>query len=244
MTHIESTEWLNHILARVWSVYEPVLSGSIFDSVNEVLDAACPSFLSSIKLTTFTLGSEPPAILGAKVYPETDLDVIHLDLDLCFIPRQSTDDVIYPLRKTSHVHWSSKIVLAARFGKAFVGVDIPVLLQNISMEAKARIQMKLMSASPVIKIVQVCLLQPPKIDFILKPLKSLDLMDLPGLNNWLRSLISSTVSSVLVNPNMITINLDEMMNKARESKEKSIGVLKIIVFGAKIPKSSDYIGKT
>lgn len=50
---------------------------------------------------------------------------------------------------------------------------------------QARVQMKLMSAMPLIKIIQFSLMEPPKIDFILKPLKSLDIMDV-GLSCGMR----------------------------------------------------------
>lgn len=57
-------------------------------------------------------------------------------MNICFIPRRSTDDVVYPFRQKSAVVWSSKIVLAARFGASLVGVDIPILLESICLEAK------------------------------------------------------------------------------------------------------------
>lgn len=46
----------------------------------------------------------------------------------------------------------------------------------------------------------------------------------------------------MVNPNMITINVNDIVNKSRELRENSIGVLRVIVYGAKVPKTKDYVG--
>lgn len=45
MEHTESVEWLNLMIGRFWAVYEPVLSANIIDSVNNILEINCPSFL-------------------------------------------------------------------------------------------------------------------------------------------------------------------------------------------------------
>jgi Ca2+-dependent lipid-binding protein len=72
----ESVEWINLILARVWGVFEPTLSASIVEQVNLVLADNTPSFIQSINLVELTLGSEPPALVGAKAFPQTETDVI------------------------------------------------------------------------------------------------------------------------------------------------------------------------
>jgi Ca2+-dependent lipid-binding protein len=42
-----------------------------------------------------------------------------------------------------------------------------------------------MSSMPFIKIIDLCFVDPPKIDFILKPLKTMDIMDVRKLQNLL-----------------------------------------------------------
>lgn len=237
-THHETAEWLNLIVGRFWGVYEPVLASDIITEVNQVLAEQCPAFLTSIKLTRFTLGSEPPIVLGIRAYPETDVDVVHFDVDLCFIPRQISDDVLVPTRLKNQFQWNSKIVLAA----AFVGIDVPILLENIYLEASARIQLKLISSDPIVKTAEISLLRTPKIDFVLKPMRSLDIMDLPGLNKWLRSMINNILGKELVNPNMLTIHVDELIKKAKGRTENSSGVIRMIVYSAKITKTNEYTG--
>lgn len=66
--------------------YEPVLSQTIVSSVDPALEANCPSFLESIKLTTFTrmyqadlfvifltraVGNKAPRIDYVRTFPKT-----------------------------------------------------------------------------------------------------------------------------------------------------------------------------
>lgn len=118
-------------------------------------------------------------------------------MELLFVPIEIAEDASVFIRKTSGYQWNSKIVLAARFGASLVGVgvDIPILLKGISFKGKLRVQMKLTSTLPIIKIVEISFTEHPKIDFILKPLKSLDLMDVRKFYkfSYLVSLIGCTL---------------------------------------------------
>jgi Ca2+-dependent lipid-binding protein len=75
-TDAETTDWINEFMRRFWLIFEPVLSATIVQQVDAVLAAQCPSFLDSIRLTTFTLGTKPPMILSVKSYPKVDDDVV------------------------------------------------------------------------------------------------------------------------------------------------------------------------
>jgi Ca2+-dependent lipid-binding protein len=74
--HAESAEWLNFIVERLWGVLEPVISVKVTEKVNAALGDVCPSFLDSLMLTEFTLGSSAPSIITARVHPKTQPDVI------------------------------------------------------------------------------------------------------------------------------------------------------------------------
>lgn len=56
----ETAGWINQFLRRFWLIYEPVLSATIISTVDAILVQQCPSFLDSIRLTTFTLGTKAP----------------------------------------------------------------------------------------------------------------------------------------------------------------------------------------
>lgn len=74
--HIESAEWLNFIMDRLWAVVEPAMSVRITERVNTLMEYNCPAFLDSLELREFTLGSCAPTILGTRVHPHTESDTI------------------------------------------------------------------------------------------------------------------------------------------------------------------------
>ena len=233
--HLESCEWINLMVSRVWGVYEPVLSSQIFDTVNTILEGLCPPFLSAIRLETLSLGSEAPQLLGAMAYRQTERDVIHLDVEVLFVPKVTNPtSFMHPLRQTNHLEYASKVVLVTRIGKGKLGIDIPVAVEGIAVHAKARLELSLMAALPVVKVAELSLREQPRVDFILKPLKSLDIMDLPGLSSWLHAIIRTVTGSILVDPNRITVNVDEIVNQARMSSERSFAVLRLVIYGANI----------
>ena len=243
-TSPETCEWINHIIERFWGVFEPAISAQVIDNVNAVLRQNKPAFLDSIELSEFTLGSSAPAILGTQVYPHvTDSDNIHIDLELSFVPSDSVLPEVYlPHRKRGYV-WNSKIVLSTRIGKGIVGVDVPVMINEIMFHGTLRAHITLAPSIPFVKTVQVCFMQDPDFDFVLKPLKALDIMDLPGLSNWLNSTIRTNVHAQLVNPNKITIDVMELLaaKKKGEGEGKAVGVAKVTIFqvrGLKEPKGS------
>lgn len=121
--------------------------------------------------------------------------------------------------------WNSKIVLVTRIGKGIIGVDVPVMIKEISVYCKARVQLELSPNLPFISRLQFSLLEPPKVDFILKPLKSFDLMDLPGLSSWLTNTINDVLQDKVVDPNMIDIPISK-----RYSDVQSIGVVKVTLY--------------
>lgn len=72
----ESVNWMNHFMSRFWLIYEPVLSAQIIGTADAILSDNCPSFLDSIRLTTFTLGTKAPLIEFVKTYPRTEPNVV------------------------------------------------------------------------------------------------------------------------------------------------------------------------
>lgn len=75
-TDIESADWINHFVSRFWLIYEPVLSAQIIGIADAILIENTPSFLDSIRLSTFTLGTKPFRIDGIKTYPRTEPNVV------------------------------------------------------------------------------------------------------------------------------------------------------------------------
>jgi Ca2+-dependent lipid-binding protein len=72
----ETIEWGNQFLSRFWNNYEPILSLSIKESVDAVLDTIKLPGVDEIRLSKFTLGSLPPRIDGIKTFTETGDEVL------------------------------------------------------------------------------------------------------------------------------------------------------------------------
>lgn len=235
-TQMETTEWINHIIDRIWMVAEPIVATQVIERVNVLMREKKPSFLDSIKLTTFTLGSRAPALLGAKVYPEVSTNLIYLDLDLCFVPNDTADttDIISARRHPARgQQWDSKIVLTVRPGRGIASFDVPILVQKITFLGKLRVQLELMPNIPFAKQVEVGFMEMPTIDFVLKPLKGLDLMDMPGLSRFIDAIIRTGLSQIAVNPNRITVNIADLLAGKMAGMEQSVGVLRIDIFAAR-----------
>ncbi len=90
-TDVESLEWINSFLVKFWPIYQPVLAETVINSVDQVLSTATPSFLDSLRLKTFVLGSKPPRLDHVKTYPKAEDDIVLMDWKFSFTPNDVED---------------------------------------------------------------------------------------------------------------------------------------------------------
>lgn len=221
----ETVEWINYVVTRFWTVVEPVISEEVFRKVNTFLYENCPSFLSSISLKEFTLGSLPPKVTGIMFYENVGEDIVQIDGEVFFIPLETSKEAHFFFKKASSgVAYNSKVTLVVRVGaKTNFGTTLPlyILVKNISFKAKTRVILTMTKKNFFIKEVEICLLEEPYIDFTLKPMKTLDVMELPGLSDWINGTILMVLRQNLVNPQSLKINLEKLV----EEKTEVVGVL-------------------
>ncbi|TPX56100.1 hypothetical protein PhCBS80983_g04797 [Powellomyces hirtus] len=227
-TDSETVEWMNLFLSRFWLIFEPSLSEGI--KLND-----------DLRLTTFTLGSQAPRVESIRCYPSTNDDILMMDWDLGFSPVDE-DSMSKQERKTSDIR-NSKIELTARVGKGVASIPLPVLVTEMEFRGKARIQLKFMTAFPHIKTVEFCLLDKPVIDFNVRPLKGMDLMDTPGLSNFISDTIDYYTTLFVVDPNKITIDLEQLLGSTTEA-DKPVGVLRVSLYEAKGLRNMELAGKS
>lgn len=227
----ESAEWINHFLSRFWLIYEPVLSATIIGIVDQILVQNCPSFLDSIRMTTFTLGTKAPRIDSVRTFPNTEEDVVMMDWKFNFTP----SDVLDLTVKQARQKINPKIVLTVRIGKGFVGAGLPILLEDINFVGHIRLRMKLMSAFPHVQLVDMSFIEPPKIDYVLKPIGGntfgFDISNIPGLSDFIQGQIHANLGPMMYNPNVFTINLEQMMSGT--PLDTAIGVLQVNIWSAR-----------
>lgn len=236
----ETVDWMNNFLAKFWVIYEPVLSATIVASVDAILAASTPSFLDSLRLSTFTLGNKAPRIERVKTYPRSDDDVVLMDWSFSFVPSDKHDLTAAQLRNRVN----PKIVLSIRVGKGFASAAFPILVEDIAFKGKMRIKLKLMNNFPHVQTVDLSFLERPFIDYVLKPIGGdtlgLDIANLPGLSGFIREMIHGTLGPMMYDPNVFTLNLEQMLSGA--SIDSAIGVLQITVYNARGLKNTDITG--
>lgn len=108
----ETVMWMNSALTRFWAIYEPVLSATIISTVDAILVQNCPSFLDSIRLTTFTLGTKAPKIDFVRTIATKTEEEICMDWKFSFTPNDTLDLTV----RQAAAKINPKIVLTVRLG--------------------------------------------------------------------------------------------------------------------------------
>lgn len=241
-TDTESLEWLNSFLDKFWIIYEPVLSETVIGVANQVLSGATPPLVESLSLKEFTLGTKPPSITSVRSYPDTDPDVIVMDWRFAFTPNETEDMTARQLKDKKN----PKVELSIRVGKGVVSKGLPVLVEDMAMKGLMRVRVKLIPSFPHAKTVDVSFLEPPSVEFALKPIGGdsfgFDINIIPGLESFIRSQIDANLGPMLYAPNAYQVNVEEMM--AAAASNSAIGVLAITIFNASGLKGSESIGKS
>ncbi|KAG0147448.1 hypothetical protein CROQUDRAFT_42936 [Cronartium quercuum f. sp. fusiforme G11] len=218
----ETVDWLNNFLHRFWLIYEPVLSATIVASVDQILIASTPSFLESIRMSTFTLGSKAPRIDFIRSHPETEDDVVVMDWKFDFTP----NDILDMTAKAAASKINPKIVLTIKFGKGLIGAAKDIVVENITFCGIMRIRIKLMNNFPHLQLVDLSFMEKPEFDFVLKPV-GFDLNMIPGLSGFIESQVHATLGPMMYDPNVFTLNLEQML--AGTPIDTAIGVLQLTI---------------
>ncbi|KAI8145238.1 C2 domain-containing protein [Fennellomyces sp. T-0311] len=240
-TDIESADWINHFVTRFWLIYEPVLSAQIIGIADAILIENTPSFLDSIRLTTFTLGTKPFRINGIKTYPKTEQNVVCMDWDVSFIP----NDLLDLTQRELQSKVNPKIVLTIRVGKGFVGAGIPVLLEDLAFSGTMRLKFRLFNDFPHVKTVEASFLEKPQFDYSLKPVGGetfgFDINNIPGLQTFVQEQVHATLGPMMYAPNVYTVDVAGMMAGTTDLTSAN-GVLVITVYSATNLKTADVFG--
>ncbi|SCU98728.1 LADA_0H14994g1_1 [Lachancea dasiensis] len=239
----ESTVWLNSFLSKFWVIYMPVLSQQVKDIANPQLAGVAPGYgIDAISLDEFTLGTKSPTIDGIKSYTKKGKDTVEMDWEFSFTP----NDLSNMTPKEAKEKINPKIALGVTIGKGFVSKSLPVLVEDINCKGRLRITIKLGDSFPNIRVVSLSLMEPPFIDFALKPVGGdtlgLDIMSfLPGLKTFVKTMINSNVGPMLYNPHKLDIDVEEIM--AAHSQDAT-GVVAVTIHSADNLKGTDFLGNT
>ncbi|KAI0726177.1 tricalbin [Fomitopsis betulina] len=241
-TEHESADWINNFLDRFWLIYEPVLSQTIIASVDQILSTNCPTFLESLRLSTFTLGTKAPRITKVKTSPRTADDVVLMEWGIAFTPNDETE--MTEKQKADKVN--PKVVLSVRVGKGIASATMPVLVENIEFTGVLRVRMKLMTTFPHIQLVDLSFIEKPTFDWALKPIGGetfgFDIGFIPGLSSFIREMVHGTLGPMMYDPNVFTLNLEQLLSGA--PLDTAVGVLQVTVQSARGLKGTKIGGGT
>lgn len=218
----ESADWINHFMKRFWLIYEPVLSATIVQSVDAVLATSTPAFLESIRMTTFRLGTKPPHIDHVQTFPATPEDEVVMEWKVSFTP----NDVQDLTHKETAFKVNPRIVLTIRLGvgPAVVGKDI--IVENLAFSGTMRVKLKLMHKFPHVKTVDLSFMSMPTYDFSLNPV-GFDISLIPGMRPFIDSQVAGALGPMLVDPNVFTLDLEQMLSGAPIDTAKGVAVVTV-----------------
>ncbi|KAI1106687.1 tricalbin [Jackrogersella minutella] len=236
-TDHESLEWINSFLVKFWPIYQPVLAQTVINSVDQVLSSATPSFLDSLRLKTFTLGSKPPRMDHVKTYPKAEDDTIIMDWKFSFTPNDKEDMTARQLQNKI----DPKVVLEIRIGKAMISKGLDVIVEKMAFSGIMRLKIKLQFPFPHVEKIEMCFLERPNIDYVCKPLGGetfgFDINFIPGLESFIQEQIHGNLAPMMYAPNVFPIEVAKML--AGSPVDQAIGVVAITIHGAQGLKNPD-----
>ncbi|KAK9240814.1 C2 domain-containing protein [Lipomyces kononenkoae] len=242
-TDAETMEWLNSFLVKFWAIYLPTLNSTVIETTNQVLAGVMtPPPIDSLVLKRFTVGTKPPRIELVRTYPKTEEDVIVMDWGFSFIPNDTEDLTSRQLRNKIN----PLVELQVRLGKGVVSAGMPILVQDMAFRGLMQVKIKLISTFPHVQTVGISFLGAPYFDFVLKPIGGetfgFDVNLLPGLENFIKSMVNDTIGPMLYDPNVFTLNVQQML--AGAPADASIGVVVVSIYSARGLKGGEMIGNT
>ncbi|KAI1283289.1 C2 domain-containing protein [Xylaria sp. FL0933] len=236
-TDHESLEWINSFLVKFWPIYQPVLANTVINAVDQVLSSATPSFLDSLRLKTFTLGSKPPRMDHVKTYPKAEDDTVIMDWKFSFTPNDTADMTSRQIKNKIN----PKVVLEIRIGKAMISKGLDVIVEDMAFSGIMRLKIKLQFPFPHIEKVEMCFLERPTIDYVCKPLGGdtfgFDINFIPGLEKFIQEQIHGNLAPMMYAPNVFPIEVAKLL--AGSPVDQAIGVVAVTLHGAHGLKNPD-----
>ncbi|KAI5955493.1 TCB1 [Candida theae] len=235
----ETMDWCNYFLEKFWYYLEPSISQIVCDQANPILAGLpIPSFVTSVWLDSFTLGTKPPRIDCVKTLIGTAPDVVVMDWGFSFTPNANVDANNKQLKNNVN---ETIVVKATVFG-----VTIPVTVADVSFKGMARIRLRLMSSFPHVETVNVSMIEPPQFDFNTKLLGEAswwwEVLAFPGLYPFINEMVKKYVGPIVFNPMSFQLNVQQLL--AGNALDSAIGVLTIRVDSARGLKGFKYLGNT
>eukprot|EP00184_Porphyridium_aerugineum_P008380 CAMPEP_0184691312 /NCGR_PEP_ID=MMETSP0313-20130426/202_1 /TAXON_ID=2792 /ORGANISM="Porphyridium aerugineum, Strain SAG 1380-2" /LENGTH=881 /DNA_ID=CAMNT_0027149005 /DNA_START=261 /DNA_END=2906 /DNA_ORIENTATION=- len=181
---MESAEWVNGALRKIWKAYNPLIEAAIAENLQKSIDESIaverPPFLKSIRLKRFHLGDRALWIRSVEEIPHQDPMVLTYNFD-------------------ARYDGDSSLLLMVELYVA-TQIVIPVMISDLDLDAKFWIRARLIKDEPFVADASIAFVQQPRLSLSVKPFKALDVMYVPGLSTFLRRLLSKEIPAQFTLP--------------------------------------------
>jgi len=233
-TNQESIEWLNFLLQKIWGTIEPVAADMVPGIVDSILKDSCPSFLHSIRLTKFSLGSEAPRLESVECFDNLEQEEMQMIWHASFVPVTKEEDRYDDNKR------KTEIQATAFLGNDKFQIPLNINVANLTFEGKILLRVRFTHSYPFVKTASVCFMEAPKISCSIKPFVGIDLMSLPGVQQVFDVIVSTVLKEIALNPTTIDLDLENMLKST--SHDDPIGVLRINLMEGRDLKNVEKLG--
>ncbi|CAM8999377.1 unnamed protein product [Rhodiola kirilowii] len=232
LTDSETVRWLNNAVEKIWPVcMEQIVSQKILlPIIPWFLEKYKPWTAKEAKVQQLYMGRNPPMITDMRVLNQTTGDDhLVLQLGLNFV---TADDMLAVL----------DVKLRKRLG---FGMWAKMHITGMHIEGKVLVGVKFLGDWPYIGRLRVCFVEPPYFQMTCKPIinHGLDFTELPGIAGWLDKLLSIAFEQTLVQPNMLTVDVEKFVAPESENwftvdEKEPVAIVKIeVIEGAEMQPS-------
>jgi len=242
-TSPESAEWLNSFLHSVWPIVNPALFTSISDMLEDAMQVTLPKLVHGVRVADMGQGSESVRILGVRWLnagsaakdvdgmKAEEGDFVNMEIALAYRAKETTSKGIRG--RSANAHLLMEFFVSG-------GVMIPVWVDLTGFLATARVRFQLTPNPPFLSLMTVTLLGLPKVTLNCTPLAKgfLNVMDIPGLSNWIQSSINMAVQEYVA-PKSLTMDLKTLLMGREKMDTNAAGVIIVTVCRAEDFKDGD-----
>ena len=220
----EKADFIQSALATLWPYVKKAAEDIIMTQMAPMLNSMKPPFLTGLTIGRLDLGNIPASVHGVKVHAIPSAGALYVDMSVEFAG-------------------NPVIAVEARSGPIVVSVYVA----DFVFKSSIRVLLKPLSDEiPCISAVSLSLTRKPDINFKLDTgAPGLNVMSIPGLNDFLYTLIKDQVAAQLVWPKKIVVPLKPLEPEVLAGLQSSEnqGVLEVRVYGAKDIKVNDVYAK-
>lgn len=204
----DTCHWFNTLLTKLWPKMWKRLALAVKESLTEQLQLQVElkkipiSAVKSIVVSGLDLGDTPPTFSGVTgvkpLFPD-----FQCDFDLRYFGPATV----------------TLIVCLGVQSLQPVTVEIPIILNDFDVKGRMRCGFTFFPKPPFLHTLTAGFIEPPELHLSVRPLHTLDIIEIPFLDNWIQTAIKELLASTLVLPEKIELSYQNLFGtKLQEEK--------------------------